>query len=166
MFGNTRAVADAIAGGLAPAVEAEVVDVLDAPLTVGRGVDLLVVGGPTQAFGMSRPGTRQDAAQQARRPPDVARIGVREWLDQADPGDIRTAAAFDTGIGKRWVPGSAAHGIGKALRGLGATLVLAPETFKVTGTQGPLAAGEVDRAREWGRRLAEAVIAGRETSRG
>ena len=60
---------------------------------------------------MSRPGTRQDAVQQADRPPEDARIGVREWLHQADLGSVRSAAAFDTEIDKKWAPGSAAHGI-------------------------------------------------------
>ena len=157
MFGNTRAVADAIATGLGPEVDVEVVDVLDAPLAFAGGIDLLVVGGPTQVFGMSRPSSRQDAAQQADRPPEAGRMGVREWLHQAELGGVRSAAAFDTEIAKRWVPGSAAHGIGKALRGLGATLVAPPEGFGVTGTAGPLAPGELQRAQQWGRRLARTV---------
>lgn len=165
MFGNTRAIAGAIAAGLEPEVEAEVVDVLDAPLTVPPGTDLLVVGGPTQVFGMSRPASRQDAAEQAERPPEDARTGVREWLHQVDLGGLRAAAAFDTEIDKKWVPGSAAHGIAKALRGLGAALVVPSETFRVTGTPGPLAAGELNRAGVWGRRLARTVLASAGTTK-
>ncbi|HLM17565.1 MAG TPA: flavodoxin family protein, partial [Acidimicrobiia bacterium] len=58
MFGNTRAVAEAIADSLARHFDR--VDVLEAdvaPLTLD-GVSLVVVGAPTHAFGMSRPSTR------------------------------------------------------------------------------------------------------------
>jgi hypothetical protein len=60
-------------------------------------------------------------------------------------------------INKAWVPGSAAHGIAKRLSKLGATLVADPESFRVVGTPGPLAAGELDRARQWGEQLATTI---------
>ncbi len=41
----------------------------------------------------------------------------------------------------------------KILGRLGATIVAPAEHYVVTGTEGPLAEGEEDRAREWGRRL-------------
>ena len=61
MWGNTRAVADAIARGLGP--DTAVVEVTRAPADIPADVDLLVVGGPTHAFSMSRGTTRHDAAQ-------------------------------------------------------------------------------------------------------
>ncbi len=60
VFGNTRAVAEAIAAGLADRMTVRVVDVADAPTAV-TGLDLLVVGGPTHAFGMSWSATRRSA---------------------------------------------------------------------------------------------------------
>jgi len=151
-FGNTRAVADAVAAGLHQVLDVEVVDVADAPSVPESPLDLLVVGGPTHAFGMSRPETRKDAARQAGTGGGEG-IGVREWLAGAAP-TTGAAAAFDTRIDKKWVPGSAARGIAKGLRALGATLVVPPEGFRVTGTPGPLATGELERARRWGERLA------------
>ena len=62
MFGNTRAIAEAIAADLPGHVE--VVDVTDEPAPLPAHVDLLVVGGPTHAFSMSRAGTRRDAVAQ------------------------------------------------------------------------------------------------------
>ena len=82
---------------------------------------------------------------------------MREWLSTAK-GVPAYAAAFDTRIDKGWVPGSAAKGIAKALRGLGGTLVVKAESFKVTGTRGPLAGGGLERARAWGARLAERLV--------
>jgi hypothetical protein len=86
----------------------------------------------------------------------ATRRGIREWLESAPNGILR-AAAFDTRIDKRWVPGSAARGIVLQLHKLGATLVTGPQSFRVVGTAGPLAAGELDRARKWGETLASSV---------
>ena len=157
-FGNTREIAGAVAEGLGRYMTVDVRDVEQAPGTIDDEVDLLVVGGPTHALGMSRPDTRRNAARQAGHP--AADVGVREWLESGPVG-IRQVAAFDTRINKAWVPGSAARGIAKLLRRLGGTLVAKPESFRVVGTAGPLAAGELDRARRWGEQLAaESVLIG------
>lgn len=52
------------------------------------------------------------------------------------------------------MPGSASRGIAKELRRLGATLVTEPASFTVTGIPGPLTAGELDRACDWGEHIA------------
>lgn len=62
MFGNTERVARAIAEALGRCGGVELVEVGDAAASLGS-VDLLVVGGPTHAFGMSRESTRADAAR-------------------------------------------------------------------------------------------------------
>jgi hypothetical protein len=73
----------------------EVVDSDAAPDAV-EGVDLLVVGGPTHAFSMTRKSTREQAGSQ-QHAPHVPTRGIREWRDTlhraATP--IR-AVAFDT----------------------------------------------------------------------
>ncbi len=51
--------------------------------------------------------------------------------------------------------GSAAAAIAKHLDKLGFQMVDHPEHFWVSGALGPLAEGELDRAREFGRSLAE-----------
>src|SRR4029453_11484910 len=80
MFGNTQAIADAVAEGLGAHLPVDAVEVGAAPALVGDDVALLVVGGPTHAFGMSRQGTRQDAGKQAEHGLVSAGIGLREWL--------------------------------------------------------------------------------------
>jgi len=158
-FGNTAELARAVwAGMFARRPDVELLEVRAAPEHLPDGVDLLVVGAPTHAFGLSRPRTRADAAVQAGRPPEPSTIGVREWLGHLDrPGHPVHAAAFDTRIQSPHVPGSAATGAGKRLRRAGYD-VDAVESFWVTGTKGPLAAGELERAREWGIRLADATV--------
>jgi len=155
MFGNTQSIAEAVGEGLGP--DTEVVEVGSRPV-IGPYVDLLVVGGPTHAFGLTRESTRASAKEQAAGSVVSAGIGVREWLETL-PHPLHTtdAAAFDTRVTPARVPGSAAKGIAKRLRNRGFHLALDPQTFWVTGTPGPLAEGELERARAWGRELAATV---------
>lgn len=86
--------------------------------------------------------------------------GVREWLEVAElPRSGVGAAAFDTRIDKPRVPGSAARGAEKRLRRLGFRVVAEAQSFFVTGTKGPLATGEVERARRWAEQVAAQIVA-------
>ncbi|HEX6197115.1 MAG TPA: flavodoxin domain-containing protein [Jiangellaceae bacterium] len=152
MYGNTRDVAEAIGAGLSSRVTVEVVEVSSAPEVVGDEVELVVVGGPTHAFGMSRSSTRADAAQEA--PVVSAGQGIREWVENVRlPAAVR-AATFDTKVIKPRFPGSAAAAAAKRLRRKSVRLIAQPMTFYVTGKQGPVATGELGRARRWGEMLA------------
>ncbi|HEX5332511.1 MAG TPA: flavodoxin/nitric oxide synthase [Cellulomonas sp.] len=154
MFGNTRQIAEAIADGLRPAVEAEVVDVGAAPEVIDPDVGLLVVGGPTHAFGMSRPTSRAQALQEAGTHDGSPDVGMREWLEHLDPvGPGVLTATFDTRMKSRWA-GSAAASASKLLRRRGVQTLAPSHSFVVTDKPGPLAPGELDRARAWGAELA------------
>lgn len=161
MFGNTQAVAKAVADGLAAADGMDGVGLVEvgvAPAQVGDDVDLLVVGAPTHAFSLSRPSTRQDAVTKSGETLISSGIGLREWLAGLDRGDRRLpAAAFDTKVAKPRLPGSAARAAARRLRRLGMGLVAPPATFRVDGMTGPLLEGEVDRARRWGADLSTRV---------
>lgn len=162
MFGNTKMVADAVAEGLARHLRVEQVEVGAAPMVFGGEVELLVVGGPTHAFGLSRPGTRQSAAQQADGGLVSAGIGLREWLGTLQKGSSTVAVAtFDTRISKPRLPGSAAAAAEKRLRRLGFPVIAPSTSFYVEGTAGPLLRGEAERARRWGEELAVGLDAGR-----
>ena len=153
MFGNTQVVAEAVADGLAGRMQVDAVEVGDAPTELGDDVALLVVGGPTHAFGMSRPSTRQDAATQATAGLVSAGIGLREWLaDLHGPAGV-AAAAFDTKVSRPRLPGSAARAAEKRLRRLGFRVVAPAASFYVEGTRGPLLEGERERARRWGQQV-------------
>lgn len=151
MWGNTRAVGDAVARGLGR--DAAVVDVGEAPATLPDGVDLLVVGGPTHAFSMSRSRTRHDAVQRGAH--DVPEeTGIREWLDQLTPSDRIDVATFDTRVAKmKRLPGSAAKSAGKEVRRHHLGRLVDVESFYVDDMQGPLLDGELDRAEAWGAHL-------------
>lgn len=156
MFGNTRAVAGAIAEGLAADFDATVLDVAEA--RQATAASLVVAGGPTHAFGMSRRRTREAAIEQGA-PRQQTEIGLREWVEQLPLATGTYAATFDTRVTRvRWLPGSAASGAARALRRKG-YLVIAAQSFFVSGTPGPLTEGELDRARRWGAEVARQTTA-------
>lgn len=158
IYGNTRRIAEAIAEGLGGA---QVVPVADVDDQVLADVDLLVAGGPTHMHGMTTSLSRKLAVDGAKEDghadvePDAGEgPGLRGRLAQLD-GNGRTAAAFDTRIDRSpALVGSAARGIARRLRHRGYALAAEPESFFVEDAEGPLAEGEIDRARAWGQTLA------------
>lgn len=162
LFGNTRAVAEAVAEGLRTGMDVDLVDVRKAPEVLGSDVDLVVVGGPTHAFSMSRASTRADAARQGADSDAAAGIGLRDWVDRIASGTERApVAAFDTKVRHPRLPGSAARAAQQRLRRAGFPVPARAENFYVTGTAGPLLDGEPARARAWGARLASVVAGAR-----
>jgi hypothetical protein len=160
MFGNTQVIAKAVADGLSSSMNTDLMEVGAAPTRIAGDVDLLVVGGPTHAFGLSREKTRQSAADQAEEDLVSRGIGLREWLADLEGGAAEIGAAtFDTRINKPRVPGSAARGAEKRLRRLGFRIAAPAESFYVEGTTGPLVDGEAERARRWGEALARTAEA-------
>ncbi|GJF03011.1 MULTISPECIES: flavodoxin [Pseudonocardia] len=150
VFDNTRDIARAVADGLSIHLPVTVCDVTRVPRTVPADVGVLVVGGPTHVFGMTRPDSRRDAATQAADDPD--RIGIR-LADLDRPQRVVSAAAFDTRVRHPRLPGSAAHRALARLRRLGFLLLDEPTSFWVAGTPGPLLDGEVHRAYRWGEQV-------------
>ena len=152
-FGNTRAIAEAIREGLAMHTDTELLDIAEAPEALSPGVDLLVVGGPTHAFGMSRPETREDAIRQGAPAADT-RVGMREWIGAVSPDGPRPpVVTFDTRTRHRWIPGSAASQAAAALAQRGFPSAAPRQSFRVDDVAGPLMPGEVERARTWGEQL-------------
>lgn len=164
IFGNTRAIAEAIADGLRGACDVDLYETAAAPTELDD-LDLLVVGGPTHAWSMTRPGTRDGARKQARasgKEPISAGIGLREWIARLParaPARPVHLATFDTVIrpSGKFPYGSAAHPAARRLLDRHLRLLAEPEHFLVQGPQGPLLAGEVERARAFGQRLAEVL---------
>ena len=159
VYGNTHAIADAVAAGARErGADATVQHVSAAPAT--PPVDLLVVGGPTHMHGLTSDLSRRlaaDAAKEDGHPLDSAAAegpGLRAWLRELGDGSVARAAAFDTRADKAAaLTGSAARGIGRRLRHRG-WKVVSRESFLVDDSEGPLAHGELERARAWGAQLA------------
>ena len=109
-----------------------VVAAKDTRALTGDGVDLLVVGAPTQMFGR--------------------RLVVRAFLDGLKRHGFAglAAAAFDTRMGTPTEKNAAAaEVIAGRLQAAGCRLTVTPESFLVAGFTGPLVEGEEERARTW-----------------
>ena len=159
MYGNTHLVADAIGKGLGETAEVVVIPVGAAEPAILADADLIVVGGPTHAHGVSRPATRKAAVDAAQKPdsdlelePDAAGTGLRDWFATLDWMSGR-AAAFDTRIdAPAALTGRASKGITRMLRHHGLTVVADPESFLVTKTS-HLEPDQETRAHDWGVQL-------------
>jgi len=164
MYGNTHRVADAIGAGLGTVFDVTVVPVSQASPVVLAEADLVVVGGPTHAHGMSRATTRKAAVEAAAKPasplevePGALGPGLRDWFGSLGRYPVK-AAAFDTRIhGPAALTGRASKAVARLLRAHGFDVLAEPESFLVT-RQDRLEPQETARAREWAARLA-AVIA-------
>jgi hypothetical protein len=158
MFGNTEQLARAVAEGLElDHVDVTVTEVGDAPLGTPLDVDLLVLGAPTHAFSLSRPGTRADAVRQGA-PESREDRGLREWLAAAQPPSGSNGlgvAVFDTRVSKvRRLPKAAGPRAAKIARQRGFTMLSKPVAFVVDDVKGPLGPHELERAVQWGRFIA------------
>jgi hypothetical protein len=168
MFGNTAVIGRSIAASLR-AQGLEVVEGLVSKVEpeATADADLLVVGGPTHAHGMSSSATRKAATEDKTNAFAEATVapGLRGWVKRLPSGTGRLAAAFDTRIDKSVIlTGSAAKGIGRRLEGRGFRLVVEPECFLVS-TQNALIDGETEHATAWGAIVAEQAAAGASSGR-
>ena len=158
-WGNTRTIAEAVAEGIGPQARAVPTD----GVTAGElaEADLIVAGAPVIGFSLGSDQARENMLHSklgAPEPPDLQHPSMRAWLDDLPHASAR-AAAFETRIW--WSPRGATGDIEKRLRAAGFRVVAKAARFVVQGKYGPLRAGEVERARAWGRELAQ-VDSGRE----
>ncbi len=160
MYGNTASIAQAIGRGIEQrGFETEVVPIDEAAPGRAANVDLLIVGGPTHAHGMSRQATRATAAkdEKNRYEHPTATPGIRAWLSELPDGGHRSAAAFDTRFkGPTAVTGSAAKGIRRQLQRHGFRPVVPPQSFLVA-KDNTLVGGEAERATAWATAVADAI---------
>lgn len=141
-FGNTEKIAMKIGETLREFGEVDELRVTEAnPANALKGIDLLIVGCPTQAWN--------------------ATGAMKKFLDELARHPIQKlfAAEFDTRFDKpRWLTGSAARRMEKELKRLDASLLLEPESFFVEKSEGPLAEGELEHAARWARLLHEEYV--------
>ena len=160
MFGHTELVAHAIAEGLGESLQVKIVEVSKAPVELSPGVDLVVAGGPTHAFSMTRTNTRADAIDRGADHGEGG-FGLRDWIGLLPSGrGGPPLVTFDTRVASmRHLPGSAAKSAARAARRNGYSTAAAAESFYVHDVDGPLLDGKLDRATAWGRHLVAIVEA-------
>jgi len=146
-WGNTAAVAEAIAQGIG--VGARAMPTSEATQAVVAEAELVVAGSPVMAFNIPSERMRASMATdpKAPTPPDLSHQSLRDWLAGLS---LRhgAAAAFETRL--RFSPGGATGAIERALERAGYRTIAKAGKFIVRGSYGPLREGEVERARQWG----------------
>jgi len=132
-YGNTERIAQAIADTLRAFGQAQAVRADPAHLISLRGVDLLILGCPTQGF---RPGPVMQSF--------LGSVSSRQIHDLA-------VVCFDTRFrGFLWKRSAAPHMV-RLLRKKGVEPLVPPESFfvKAMKKEGPLEDAEVERATRW-----------------
>ncbi|MHB1416852.1 MAG: flavodoxin family protein [Chloroflexota bacterium] len=154
-WGNTAAVARAIAEGIGP--ETRVMSTAEATAAAIGDADLIVVGSPILGFRLPNEGMLQSLAANAGKdpvPPDLSHPSMRTWLERLPKGSA-AVAAFETRIW--WSPGSAAKTILQEMEKAGYHPIAKPQKYIVKDKYGPLRDGELDKAKAWGEELARSA---------
>jgi flavodoxin len=146
VFGNTEKVAHAMGEAFSVNGQIETLPVSQVTMDQLRGPGVLIVGSPTRSF---RPTPAISQFLKALPKNHLAGINVaafdtRIWLNTIDSATFRFLV--DKG-------GYAANTIATALKKKGGNLLAQPEGFLVTGEQGPLKEGELERAAKWARQM-------------
>jgi hypothetical protein len=152
-WGNTAAVAQAIADGLGQQARALPTDEAIGPAIADA--DLIVAGAPVMAFRLPTEKILENMANDASEPPpDLSHPSMRSWLERLPKGKGR-GAAFETRVW--WSPGGATGAIERGLKTAGYRRLASGRKFVVSGGHGPLREGELEAARAWGAELAQAL---------
>ena len=155
LWGNTAAIAGAIAEGIGPGAQALTTEAATAEEIADA--ELVVAGAPVQGFSLPTDRMRAsiaDSEAAAPLPPDLAHPSLRSWLESLAAREGK-AAAFETRIW--WSPRGATGDIEERLERAGYRVLGKAQKFVVKDKYGPLKEGELDRAREWGKQLARAA---------
>ena len=141
-FGNTEQIALAIGSALDSQGDVETIRVNEVNIEKITGLDFLIVGSPTRGFRPTEAiikflkGISKNGLNGIR----VAAFDTRFSLSHIESSALRTIVK---------IGGYAARSIAKKLRKRGGNLVMPPGGFLVTGEEGPLKEGELNRAADW-----------------
>ena len=151
-YGNTAQIAQVIADGLKSAakdaIEVDLRKIGDARSDQLSGLDVLVVGSPTQRFSSTT--AMRDFLKDIPKKA-LAGVSVAGFDTRLTEAELHSHGAM---LGKLvdWF-GYAAPRISEGLEKRGGRVAMPPEGFYVGGTEGPLLEGELDRAADWARQI-------------
>ena len=144
-FGNTAKIAQAISDGLSNGADnVELRQVGEVKPEQLQGLDVLIVGSPTQRC-RPTPATSsflESIPKNALKGIGVAGFDTRFTEEKIDSMGFIVSKMLN-------FMGYAAKPISDKLKKKGGELVVPPEAFYVDDTEGPLMAGEFERAAEW-----------------
>jgi flavodoxin len=153
-FGNTQKIASAVGEALGSLEEVSILRVSEVQPGQLTGLQLLIVGSPTQRF-QSTPAISsllKGLAPNSLRGVKVSAFDTR--LTQSNIDETPVLAFFVKLFGR----GAYAAGrIADQLKKKGGELVGSSEGFYVEGMEGPLVQGELERAQNWAKRILAAA---------
>lgn len=147
VFGNTEKIAQSIAAGLRAVCETQCLHAGSVSIAQIQATDIIVIGSPTRQF-KATPATHsvlENIPSSALQGKKVAAFDTR--LLMSGVKGLLFRKIIDKG-------GYAAPIIANALQSKSGTLALPAEGFFVKGEEGPLVDGELERAVNWGEKLA------------
>lgn len=146
VFGNTEEIAFAMRDAIAQFSDVVALRPEEAKAATIQNYNLIIIGSPTQKFNPLP--------------------GISSFIKELPAASLKgkKVAAFDTRVDLRKVNnrflnlmvcmfGYAAYPIAKKLKAKGGEVIVPAEGFFVEDTNGPLRDGELERAREWAKRL-------------
>lgn len=135
-FGNTKRIAESIATEIGTG--AKILHVSKVTAASLENIKLLIAGSPINGW----------------RPTEA----MMQFLSGLQKGQLKglSVASFDTRI-RVFFHGDATKKIAESLKKAGATVIVQPEAFYVLGKEGPLAEGEIERAKQWAKKTIHAV---------
>jgi flavodoxin len=146
-YGNTEKIAQSISTVLGTQGEVTMIRVTDVKMDMLVGVDLLIVGSPTQKFRPTEAIKGLLNGIPANRLKGIKVVGFDTRLTQSNIDGTPVLPYFVK------IFGYAAEPISKVLKKKGGELIVPPEGFYVEGTEGPLVKGELERAATWAQKL-------------
>jgi flavodoxin len=153
-FGNTEQIAQAIGSAMGSQGDANVLKVSDVRLDQLVGLELLIIGSPTQRFrpipGISNmlDGIPKDSLTGVR----VGAFDTRLTVDEINKTPVLAFFVKLSGDSAY-----AAKHIANQLKKKGGQLIAPPEGFFVEGMKGPLVQGELERAVDWAKQIGAKV---------
>ena len=146
-FGNTEKIARAMGGSLGSEENVRVCRVAEVQPEQFTGIELLIAGSPTRGFRPTPAITDffKSIPANGLRGIKVLAFDTRIATSDINSGILRTMVNLG---------GYAAKRIAGELKKKGGDLILPPEGFYVTGQEGPLKDGELERAAEWAMKAA------------
>ena len=140
-FGHTHQVSESIAAAFLTNGSVKLTEAMDLTADDFRDIDLMVMGCPTHKMNMP-----EDLKPLCKQLPRKCMQG-------------KNCAVFDTSYEMSAFLNrfTASKKLKSKLRKLGGKIVVNPETFIVEGRKGPLRAGELERAAEWGNLIRQQI---------
>jgi flavodoxin len=150
-YGNTQRIAQAVGSAMGSSEDVQVLNVSEVEPDQLAGLDLLIIGSPTQRF---RPKSAMSHMLNSIQDNSLKDVRVAAFDTRLTWEEINKISALAFFVRLSGDSAYAAKHLANQLKKKGGQLVVPPEGFYVEGMEGPLVQGELERAMDWGKQIA------------